>query len=59
MTSPRVTPLDTVSSSPSRIEPGKGKCYICGPDGMVEDIADALKDIGVAEDDIIIEEFFD
>ena len=42
-----------------RIEPGKGKCYICGPDGMVEDIADALKNIGVAEDDIIIEEFFD
>ena len=42
-----------------RIEPGKGKCYICGPDGMVEDIADALKEIGVAEDDIIIEEFFD
>lgn len=42
-----------------RIEPGKGKCYICGPDGMVEDIAGALKEIGVAEDDIIIEEFFD
>jgi len=42
-----------------RIEPGKGKCYICGPDGMVEDIAGTLKEIGVAEDDIIIEEFFD
>ena len=41
-----------------RIEPGKGKCYICGPDGMVEDIAATLKDIGVTEDDIVIEEFF-
>ncbi len=41
-----------------RIEPGKGKCYICGPDGMVEDIAATLKDIGVSEDDIVIEEFF-
>lgn len=41
-----------------RIEPGKGKCYICGPDDMVEDIAATLKDIGVSEDDIVIEEFF-
>lgn len=42
----------------SRVQPGKGKCYICGPDEMVEDIASTLKDIGVAEDDIVIEEFF-
>ena len=41
-----------------RIEPGKGKCYVCGPDKMVEEIAAALKDIGVAEKDIILEEFF-
>lgn len=41
----------------SRIEPGKGKCYVCGPDKMLDDIADALKQIGVPETDIITEEF--
>ena len=41
----------------SRIQPGKGKCYVCGPDAMLDDIAAALKDIGVPEGDIITEEF--
>ena len=40
-----------------RIEPGKGKCYICGPDAMLDDISAALLEIGVPEDDIITEEF--
>lgn len=40
-----------------RVEPGQGKCYVCGPDGMIDDIVLALKEIGVAEDDIIIEQF--
>ncbi|WP_018148567.1 FAD-binding oxidoreductase [Henriciella marina] len=40
-----------------RIEPGKGKCYVCGPDGMIDDIVLALKEIGVSEDDIVIEQF--
>ena len=41
----------------SRIQPGKGKCYVCGPDEMIDDIVLALKEIGVAEDDIVIEQF--
>ena len=42
-----------------RIQPGKGKCYICGPDKMVEEISSTLLEIGVPEEDIIREEFFD
>ncbi|MEQ8558398.1 MAG: FAD-binding oxidoreductase [Henriciella sp.] len=41
----------------SRIEPGKGKCYVCGPDAMLDDMSEALKAVGVPEDDIITEEF--
>ena len=39
------------------VTPGKGKCYICGPDAMLDDISAALKEIGVEEKDIITEEF--
>ncbi|SEK49261.1 hypothetical protein SAMN05444413_10227 [Roseivivax marinus] len=39
------------------VTPGDGKCYVCGPDAMLDDIAGALKEIGVPEDDIITEEF--
>ena len=42
-----------------RVQPGKGKCYICGPDKMVEEISAVLKDIGVPEEDLIREEFFE
>ena len=31
-------------------------CYICGPGGMVDDVRNALKDIGVPEDKIITED---
>ncbi|WP_084398572.1 FAD-binding oxidoreductase [Henriciella aquimarina] len=41
----------------ARITPGKGKCYVCGPDAMLDDISGALLDIGVPESDIITEEF--
>ena len=40
-----------------RIKPGKGKCYVCGPDAMIEEIVTALKDLDVPEDDIVIEQF--
>lgn len=39
------------------VKPGKGKCYICGPDEMLDDMSAMLKDIGVADEDIITEEF--
>lgn len=39
------------------VKPGKGKCYVCGPEPMIDDIVLALKDIGVEEDDIVIEQF--
>lgn len=39
------------------VTPGQGKCYICGPDAMLEDVAEALKAIGVTEDDIVTESF--
>ncbi|MEQ9316269.1 MAG: flavodoxin reductase, partial [Henriciella sp.] len=39
------------------VKPGEGKCYVCGPDQMIDDIVLALKEIGVEEDDIIIEQF--
>lgn len=32
-------------------------CYVCGPDAMLDDMAAALRGIGVAEDRIITEEF--
>ncbi|ETX28394.1 FAD-binding oxidoreductase [Roseivivax isoporae] len=41
----------------SRITPGKGKVYVCGPDEMLEDVEAALKAIGVPEDDIVMESF--
>ncbi|MEM5515446.1 FAD-binding oxidoreductase [Henriciella sp. AS95] len=40
-----------------RVKPGAGKCYICGPEPMIDDIVLALKEIGVGEDDIIVEDF--
>ncbi|QFS81675.1 Ferredoxin--NAD(P)(+) reductase (naphthalene dioxygenase ferredoxin-specific) [Roseivivax sp. THAF40] len=39
------------------VSPGEGPCYICGPDPMIDAVADALKEIGVAEEHIITEEF--
>ena len=39
------------------VTPGKGKCYICGPEPMIEAVEDALKELGVAEGDIVTEEF--
>ncbi|MCE0506989.1 FAD-binding oxidoreductase [Roseivivax sp. GX 12232] len=39
------------------VTPGEGKCYICGPDAMLEDISASLREIGVPEEDIITEEF--
>lgn len=39
------------------VMPGEGKCYVCGPDAMLDDISGALKEIGVSEDDIVTEEF--
>ena len=39
------------------VQVGKGKCYVCGPDQMLDDISEALKKIGVPEQDIITEEF--
>jgi ferredoxin-NADP reductase len=39
------------------ITPDRGKCYICGPDAMLEDLSKGLEDIGVAEGDIITEKF--
>ncbi|NDV99752.1 FAD-binding oxidoreductase [Salipiger sp. PrR002] len=32
-------------------------CYVCGPDPMLDDMAAALKSIGVSEDRIVMEEF--
>ena len=40
-----------------RIKPSEGKCYVCGPDEMLDDISATLKEIGVPEADIITEEF--
>lgn len=37
--------------------PGKDTCYVCGPDAMLDDIAEALKSIDVPEGDIVTEEF--
>jgi hypothetical protein len=39
------------------VTPGDGKCYICGPDAMLEDVAEALKSIGVDVGDIVTESF--
>ncbi|MFD1343660.1 FAD-binding oxidoreductase [Litorisediminicola beolgyonensis] len=39
------------------VTPGAGKCYVCGPDKMIEDISGALKEIGVEDGDIVTEEF--
>ncbi|WP_407491970.1 FAD-binding oxidoreductase [Pseudooceanicola sp. MF1-13] len=39
-----------------KIEPSKGKYYICGPEPMIDDIEQALKDLGVDEDRIITED---
>ncbi|MGB3627426.1 MAG: FAD-binding oxidoreductase [Henriciella sp.] len=39
------------------VQPGAGKCYVCGPEPMIDDIVLALKEIGVAEDDIVVEDF--
>ena len=40
----------------NRITPGKGKCYVCGPEPMIDDIVATLKTLGVPEDDIIVED---
>ena len=39
------------------VKPGAGKCYICGPDPMIEAVEAALKELGVSEGDIVTEEF--
>ena len=39
------------------VTPGRDKCYVCGPDAMLDDMAEALRAIGVAEEDIITEDF--
>ena len=39
------------------VMPGQGKVYVCGPDPMLDDIGKALKEIGVSEEDIVMEEF--
>jgi len=36
---------------------GSDTCYVCGPDAMLDDIAEALKEIGVAENRIVTEDF--
>ncbi|MCA0044170.1 FAD-binding oxidoreductase [Celeribacter litoreus] len=38
-------------------DPAAGPVYVCGPDKMIEDIVGHLKDMGVPEDQIIIEQF--
>ena len=40
-----------------RIQPGAGKCYVCGPDEMIDDITECLRAMGVEEADIVIEQF--
>lgn len=39
------------------INPEEGVFYICGPDQMVEDLSETLKDMGVDEDRIVTEDF--
>ncbi|EPX79672.1 FAD-binding oxidoreductase [Salipiger mucosus] len=39
------------------VTPGRDKCYVCGPDPMIEAMEAALRKLGVADDDIITEEF--
>ncbi|MGR3393890.1 MULTISPECIES: FAD-binding oxidoreductase [Rhodobacterales] len=39
------------------VRPGRDTCYICGPDAMLDDMAEALREIGVAEPAIVTEEF--
>ncbi|MBN9674411.1 FAD-binding oxidoreductase [Salipiger bermudensis] len=39
------------------VTPGKDICYICGPDAMLDDIAEALTSIDVPEGDIVMEQF--
>ena len=39
------------------VTPARDVCYVCGPDAMLDDMAKALRDIGVAEDRIVTEEF--
>jgi len=39
------------------VTPGKDICYVCGPDPMLDDIAEALKSIDVPEGDIVMEQF--
>lgn len=39
------------------ITPSEGQYYICGPDKMVEELSDTLKELGVDEDRIVTEDF--
>ena len=40
----------------THVTPEAGTCYICGPEPMIDDVAKALKAIGVAEDRIVTED---
>jgi len=40
-----------------RVPPGWGMFYICGPDKMLDDISEALVELGVDEDRIVTEQF--
>jgi len=39
-----------------KIDPKRGKYYICGPEPMIDDIAKALSDLGVDDDRIVTED---
>ncbi|MBE9639012.1 FAD-binding oxidoreductase [Salipiger mangrovisoli] len=39
------------------VVPERDLCYICGPDAMLDDMSQALRDIGVADARIVTEEF--
>lgn len=39
------------------VDPKSGKFYICGPDKMVDDLSSTLKDMGVEDNRIVIEDF--
>ncbi|MFZ5962021.1 FAD-binding oxidoreductase [Thalassococcus sp. BH17M4-6] len=41
----------------AHVTPGQGKCYICGPDPMIEAVQEDLEGLGVTKDDIVTEEF--
>ncbi|MHC9234727.1 FAD-binding oxidoreductase [Pseudooceanicola sp. 502str34] len=40
----------------TRISPDIGHYYVCGPEPMIEDVTEALKGLGVAEDRIVVED---